>query len=1159
MIASSAYPSEFNNLGISGFSSVQNKLYRALNELNPDLARMYHGVLLVLADDKNPERFVFAAHGLRELMEKLPRYLGIPIRQPGGELVKAVSHLQDLWEKVKKERQNFLDQGFVGLIDPPLEEFLEEFERFYQDNSQYKQSRREEARSFFRSLELARYQLPECLEDRNLKVWNRIHRFFTDLSHHGKRSSNMEFCDYFHQLELLLLDKFYPKTFDDFDAIDQLIAIKPPELNATLKELIAKRRENYDYFFSSIDSVDWLIVLWDKGFFKNPPPSVRNGGYVSDPPWPESQLLARMAKRPEAEQLVQKIALDMPQTENHNVRSDVVEIALALPPSKSVNLEGRIKAWIEGSGWGLPTKIAKLALHFASGGEEEQISAKKLTRNILAVCKRPMGDYTDADLLFGYYPECQPLIDPYEYENILEDIIPGLANRLGAKVIIILRDILHDAMKICEDDSRQYYDTSHLWRPAIEEHKMNYDHSVRNALVNALRSVTERLIIGRAVSIEQAVSLLQEREEWPLFTRLILHLLTCFPKEAVNLVDKYLTNSNLFDNPIVYHEYVRLLQQAYNHLSSESKQLILTRIIEGPDLSAFRRHWIDVQGCEPSPETVTRYVHEWQRDYLYYINPHLPSNWKTYYHELLGDYGPPEYPELSYMEMIEGHISPLSREEVQTLSIDELLEYLKSWEPGEDWGSPSREGLARTLEVCVASNPDMITEYMNELEDIHPIYLEGIFAGLRNAARDGNLLNWFKIVKWPLLTRESNVMSTNEPIMKAIRRIVADLFCQGLGNRSVPIPFALRDDVWAILNALSLDQDPTEVYESTSSLDPLTLSINTVRGLAFHAIIAYAVWVYIHLNTNNSFQGFDSMPEVRTVLEKHLEFSNERCYCIRALYGKYYQTLFYIDKKWVLTHTNDIFPLDPRLRKYLDAAWEAFVVYSRPFTGAYDTLEKYYRVSMSRLTEDIQCSELSKSAKRLIEHVIGLYYQEAIGLGDDSVMDQLIFIPHHAVHAHAIDYLGRSLGKAKTPLSVKTIDRLKQLWTRWTIRAQETVGGVELSAFGYWVGSGKFDPEWSIVELKKALSLTKGRIEHIPGVLAFLGSIAHQYPKDVIECLSTMLGNEPKLSLYLSRQEQVFSILSTILKGSVSEAREQAEAFIHRLGAMGYRGFGELL
>ena len=118
MIASSAYPSEFNNLGISGFSSVQNKLYRALNELNPDLARMYHGVLLVLADDKNPERFVFAAHGLRELMEKLPRYLGIPIRQPGGELVKAVSHLQDLWEKVKKERQNFLDQGFVGLIIP---------------------------------------------------------------------------------------------------------------------------------------------------------------------------------------------------------------------------------------------------------------------------------------------------------------------------------------------------------------------------------------------------------------------------------------------------------------------------------------------------------------------------------------------------------------------------------------------------------------------------------------------------------------------------------------------------------------------------------------------------------------------------------------------------------------------------------------------------------------------------------------------------------------------------------------------------------------------------------------------------------------------------------------------------------------------------------
>jgi hypothetical protein len=49
-------------------------LYEALGERAEELARMYIGALIVLANPDNPDRLPQAAHSLRELMEKIPKY-----------------------------------------------------------------------------------------------------------------------------------------------------------------------------------------------------------------------------------------------------------------------------------------------------------------------------------------------------------------------------------------------------------------------------------------------------------------------------------------------------------------------------------------------------------------------------------------------------------------------------------------------------------------------------------------------------------------------------------------------------------------------------------------------------------------------------------------------------------------------------------------------------------------------------------------------------------------------------------------------------------------------------------------------------------------------------------------------------------------------------
>ncbi len=344
------------------FTDKQRQLCHSLKRHDPGLAKMYLGAIRILADEENPEHLVLAAHSIRELMEKLPRHLGIPTRAPGGELARSVSKLAGNWKQTKESSQNWSGTNWQGQIDPPLTEFLDELDIFFTKNASHSQSRSDETRTLLRRLELAPHHLPPNLEDRTLSIWRNLNRFFIDVSHHRKTTDRRVFDDNLKQFEIMLLDRLYPQTFDDFSEIDELIAVTPIEITPQLDELIGKRTANYQHFFSSVSSPDWLELLKNKGFFTTPPPPIISDGYISHPPWPESAYLARMAQVPQAQQIVLELTLAIPQTDNHNVRNDIINISLALPPSQAAQLVAKIQCWIEGSWWGLPTQIAKCYL-----------------------------------------------------------------------------------------------------------------------------------------------------------------------------------------------------------------------------------------------------------------------------------------------------------------------------------------------------------------------------------------------------------------------------------------------------------------------------------------------------------------------------------------------------------------------------------------------------------------------------------------------------------------------------------------------------------------------------------------------------------------------------------------------------------------------------
>jgi hypothetical protein len=82
------------------FIDRQLKIVGALSERGGafDFAAMFRGAIMARSQEDNPLHFILAAHGIRELMEKLPSSFNVPKSDPG--LKDQVRSLNETWMKV---------------------------------------------------------------------------------------------------------------------------------------------------------------------------------------------------------------------------------------------------------------------------------------------------------------------------------------------------------------------------------------------------------------------------------------------------------------------------------------------------------------------------------------------------------------------------------------------------------------------------------------------------------------------------------------------------------------------------------------------------------------------------------------------------------------------------------------------------------------------------------------------------------------------------------------------------------------------------------------------------------------------------------------------------------------------------------------------------
>ena len=949
-----------------------------------------------------------------------------------------------------------------------------------------------------------------------------------------------------------------------------------PATLARAMELIGRGAVNHAYFFSKLESPEWIQPLVAKGFFRHPPPPQERGDLVHYPTWPESGYLARMASV--APTQVAEVICQIPETDNINVHKDLARAAIHLPAKSMARWAGKEARWVLRQGhirFPLGDALGTVVERLASLGRIR--AAMALARSVLtircvdsdhprSVSESPQpgessvetsnGEQANdegpevselaASVVAGLSSRIVGVLRPYEYRQFVDRHVPVLVMRGGIRAFEMLCDLLEDAIE--SDKMRR--DDGGFGRPAIEPHGQNHRDDVSDALIDAIRDTSVQLV-DAGVALQAIVESLGSRKS-PMFRRMILHLAAEEHSRAPELAAELAVCEEYFLDERLLHEYSRFLGLVHPMLDDDRRDRVMKWISDGPPFH---------DSFAGDDEERRKWTIYWQRRRLAWIHPHLDEGWKEKYAQIVDEIGEPENPDFrSYTTMWMGPTSPINAEELGSRSAEEIALYVKSWQPSGDPRSPEPEGLARTLEAVVAEAPAEFLQAHRAFFEGPVRYVSAVLRGLSQAVRDDVAIDWsttIGLMSW-LSARQSD-----DSDWRGARKDCIRLLEEGLKGDMVDI--RLRKAVWSIIDTVADDTDPDPEADSKFASDLASRSINTVRGNALHAVVTYSLWVYRSvMGTGEARPGAFGMrviPEVRTRLERHLDPAIDPSPAIRSVYGQWFPYLVLLDEAWATQHVASIFPDDhPELR---DAAWETYLRFCHVYHLPFELLRGQYLAAVNRLDEtgERDLTVTDSIGGFLGEHLVILAGRGLVAWPDKDALLRRFFDKAEPDDARrAIWLVGRDLSKHENDISDEAVGRFERL-------AEELLGLLKkhgrermghLSSLGWWIASGRFNPEWTLDRLERLLELA-GAIEPSFEVMDCLVEMSKSNPTEAFKVFRAWLNTErlDRSVLIGGPDEAAITILQAALRQPSTE--NEARSFIHRLGAAGHLGFRDLL
>lgn len=717
-----------------------------------------------------------------------------------------------------------------------------------------------------------------------------------------------------------------------------------------------------------------------------------------------------------------------------------------------------------------------------------------------------------------------------------------------------------------EDDEDYFY----IRQPNIEVGTGRDD--VPSVLLCAARDAAVQVISADPAKFDDVITIFQQHK-WSSFRRLELHL-SRFLKQGVAFAELVFRDPTIIDRPGLRREAATLLKESFAQLSAERQQSILAWMDKDTPEEPIAK-FLEAVGEAVTEEKITRFRNIHRRDRLGILEGQLPEPYQRKYDALVAELGPADpadrLPIRTFGQV--GSQSPKSSEDLAKMTVDEVIEYLSTWKPGTNIFAPTADGLGGALTSSVIQRPTEFIAVVHQFKALDPTYARAFFAGVTAVVKGGVKFDWQPVLEFAMWvsTQPRGIANRKGGLMVAdpdwgwTRDSIINLLKAGFDEER--LPYEHRMLAWNALVPLTDDPFPSLEDEKGERFEPSFVSINSTRGRALYAVLEYARWVRKVENARKSPEApavtLGVMPEVKEVLDRHLDTSREPTLTIRSVYGQELSFLAWLDWEWFRVNLGRILPLEPGDTKYFNAAWESFVVFNQPYDNLLQELEPAYRKAIAEMNQPRMMRSPESPESRLADHLIAYYWRGKLNFeGKDRLLEDFYTHASKGVRGHAMWFIGRSVGGWDDAAPKEVFNRLRSLMERRLSVAEQSPSIEpyvrELTGFGWWFTAEKFDDEWSVKMLLRVLRLTK-KIEAGMDVVKVLAGLSSRFPIECIACLDMMIQGDRDNWVLLGAEAEARQTIKAALDSGQHDTVMVARRLVEFLIARGRFEFRSLL
>ena len=415
---------------------------------------------------------------------------------------------------------------------------------------------------------------------------------------------------------------------------------------------------------------------------------------------------------------------------------------------------------------------------------------------------------------------------------------------------------------------------------------------------------------------------------------------------------------------------------------------------------------------------------------------------------------------------------------------------------------PQPEGLSRVLGEFVTNNPDFFINHLDKVLELKLIYLSNIIWGYYEAWRNrkyfdcGKIFDFLeRLIKLEKVENKEKNIANIDYKMSAYNAILHLLEEGMISDANAFDKIYLPNSERIIFSLLKEVKSGSAILSETSIVNRV---INSILGNLLSCMVQYSLRrARVHKELKDTEDKFSK--NVKDHFDKILEKDPEKIpWEYYATWGRYFQNLMHLNKKWAIKNINKIFCISNK-EKWNDAISSFFESSTKVFKEIYLLFKEegiFKRVISDQFEEEIV---VIKATQQI---VIG-YIEEWENLEEDSLISILLKNENPVQINEIVRFILSAYSEKKDD---KRIDKLwKEIITLCENKREDEIFKGISAGLWEWIKLFSTIDDEKVKRIKFSLSyFEKESGYHRPRLISYLKEKFKEFPEQVIGIFDDM-------------------------------------------------------